>query len=173
MSSKSQEPPQSDRLPFEPGQNRKKSVASDPPKSAAKASTQPKSVGDRASKAPSKSASVVASDRPPELNSGTIPAVVSRRMGRRMAVFSGLPTGLGVLTFFVSYLIVTQGWLNLPNVAVLLVSMGWFGLGVVGLSYGVLSTSWDEEREGTRLGTAEFKLNFERLTTAWKSRSKT
>jgi Photosynthesis affected mutant 68 len=112
-------------------------------------------------------------DRSPDQESGQIPAVVSQRMGRRMAFFSGIPTGLGVLTFFVSYLIVSQGWYKLPNVAVLLVSMGWFGLGVVGLSYGVLSSSWDEERVGTRLGTEEFKTNFDRLTSAWKSRQKT
>ncbi len=184
MSSEPQEVPKSKRLPFEPGQSRKKAVASDSPaKSAAKpgkVKPQPKSqpqsdrpAAQSASSQPKSSpAKSVGSSRPTTSDSGTIPAIVSQRMGRRMAFFSGIPTGLGVLTFFVSYLVVTQDWFKLPNVAVLLVSMGWFGLGVVGLSYGALSTCWDEERFGTRLGIEEFKTNFGRLTAAWKSRPK-
>jgi VIT1/CCC1 family predicted Fe2+/Mn2+ transporter len=185
MSSDPKEPPQSNRLPFEPGQSRKKANASDTAaksvkakqaaaKDAPKSPAQPQS-GSPAAKSASKTQAATARQtkaQPPEPDAGAIPAVVSQRMGRRMAFFSGIPTGLGVLTFLVSYLIVTQGWFKLPNVAVLLVSMGWFGLGVVGLSYGALSASWDEERVGTRLGSAEFKTNFGRLTEAWKSRPK-
>jgi len=97
-----------------------------------------------------------------------IPEVVSKRMIKRMALFSGLPTGLGIFSFFAFYVVVTQKWLNVPNTAVLLVTTGLFGLGVLGLSYGVLSTSWDEEREGTWLGWSDFTINFRRLTSAWR-----
>jgi len=46
--------------------------------------------------------------------------------------------------FVASYLVINHGWLKVPNVAVVLLSMGfWFR--VLGLSYGVLSASWDEE----------------------------
>ncbi|BAQ59640.1 hypothetical protein GM3708_45 [Geminocystis sp. NIES-3708] len=98
-----------------------------------------------------------------------IPEVISTRMLKRMAVFSGIPTGLGVFSFFAFYVVVTQKWLKVPNTAVLLITMGLFGLGVLGLSYGVLSTSWDEEREGTWWGWSDFTINFRRLTSAWRN----
>ena len=98
-----------------------------------------------------------------------IPEVVSKRMVRRMALFSGIPTGLGIFSFIAFYVVVTQGWFKVPNTAVLLCSAGLFGLGVLGLSYSVLSTSWDEERVGTWWGWSEFTLNFGRLTSAWKN----
>lgn len=97
-----------------------------------------------------------------------VPKVVSARMARRMALLCGIPTFLGVATFFVSYIIVSHGWLKLPNVAVLLTSMGFFGLGVLGLSYGVLSASWDEERVGGLLGWQEFKVNWGRMVETWR-----
>ncbi len=99
---------------------------------------------------------------------GAIPEVVSRRMVKRMALFCGLPTLLGLATFPLSYVIVSQGWLELPNVAVLLVSMGGFGLGVLGLSYGALSASWDEDAGGSLLGWPEFRTNFGRVITSWR-----
>ncbi|PHV63853.1 PAM68 family protein [Cyanobacterium aponinum] len=98
-----------------------------------------------------------------------IPEVVSKRMVRRMAVFSGIPTAMGIFSFFAFYAIVSQEWFKIPNTAVLLVSMGLFGLGVLGLSYGILSTSWDEERVGSWWGWSEFVLNFGRFTSAWRN----
>ena len=141
-----------DRLPFEPAQARKKA-----PKKAAPA---PKPIATKVEtkEKPAKSA------RP---DSG-IPEAVSRRMARRMGYFCGIPTSLGVLTFLGAYIVVTQDWLELPNVAVVLVSMGGFGLGVLGLSYGVISASWDEERVGSLLGWEEFTTNLGRLTQAWR-----
>jgi hypothetical protein len=54
----------------------------------------------------------------------------------------------------------------------LLVTLGCFGLGVLGLTYGVLSASWDEDRPGDWLGIAEFQVNFGRMTSAWGQKSK-
>lgn len=102
---------------------------------------------------------------PPE---AAIPEVVSRRMVRRMTFFSGIPTLLGMLTFVVSYFIVKQGGIKLPTSAVLLTSLGFFGLGVVGLSYGILSTAWDEEQVGSLLGIEQFGVNFARMRSSWK-----
>ncbi|MBE9192199.1 PAM68 family protein [Gloeocapsopsis crepidinum LEGE 06123] len=99
-----------------------------------------------------------------------VPKVVSDRMARRMAAFCGVPTALGMTTFIVSYLIVSNGWFKLPTVAVLLVSTGFFGLGVLGLSYGVISASWDEETVGSLLGWQEFTSNWGRMLSAWRSR---
>jgi hypothetical protein len=89
-----------------------------------------------------------------------------------MLAFSGIPTGLGVLIFFVSYYLVVKTQVELPPYAVLLATLGCFGLGVVGLTYGVLSASWDEDRPGGWLGLGEFKVNFGRMTQAWGNRAK-
>jgi hypothetical protein len=147
----SSEPPRQ-RLPFEPAANRKKT---------------PK-------KPPEPSASAIKTEEKPQAQttgtkqSQSIPEVVSRRMISRIALFCGVPTFLGIATFFVSYLIVSKGLFELPNTAVLLVSMGCFGLGVLGLSYGVLSASWDEEVSGSSLGWQEFTTNFGRMRAAWR-----
>lgn len=90
-------------------------------------------------------------------------------MVRRIALFCGIPTALGMSTFITSYLVMSQGWLQLPTYVVLFVSLGWFGLGVLGVSYGVLSASWDEEMPGSRLGFAEFRTNWQRMTEAWRA----
>ena len=100
-----------------------------------------------------------------ERSGGQIPEAVSRRMLRRMAFFSGMPVFLGVGIFFLAYYIRSQEILDFPPVAVLLVTMGCFGLGVVGLTYGVLSASWDDAPGGL-VGLSEFKLNFGRIMEA-------
>ncbi len=138
--------PERNRLPFEPGKKRKKPTKNSPTLTK-EDQTSPVTRAEMA-----------------------IPPAVSRRMGLRMAFFSGIPTALGMCTFIASYIIISNKWLELPNIAVVLTSMGFFGLGVLGLSYGVISTSWDEEISGTKLGWNEFTTNFGRLRTAWKSK---
>ncbi|MGB8687027.1 MAG: PAM68 family protein [Microcoleus sp.] len=147
----SSEPPRQ-RLPFEPIANRKKT-----PKKPAEPQE-----------------NLVKEDKQPQANktdkqAQSIPEAVSRRMISRIALFCGLPTLLGISTFFVSYLIVSKGLFDLPNTAVLLVSMGCFGLGVLGLSYGLLSASWDEEVPGSSLGWEEFNTNFGRMREVWRA----
>jgi hypothetical protein len=98
-----------------------------------------------------------------------IPEVVSQRMAKRMLLFSGVPTLLGLSTFPISYFVFFQRGIELPNVAVLLASLGGLGLGVLGLSYGVLSASWDELMPGTKLGWQEFQLNLGRVVENFKA----
>ncbi|MBD2090585.1 PAM68 family protein [Microcoleus sp. FACHB-1515] len=146
----------SERLPFEPTGSRKK---------------QPKRPPAPLQSAPDRSIKAEASaDAKPE--SMQIPQVVSQRMARRMAFFCGIPSALGMATFFVSYFLVTKNIFPLPTSAVVLVSMGFFGLGVLGLSYGVISASWDEEVAGSLWGWSEFTLNWSHLTAAWRSNKK-
>ncbi|MBW4657934.1 MAG: PAM68 family protein [Drouetiella hepatica Uher 2000/2452] len=97
-----------------------------------------------------------------------IPDEVSRRMVWRMALLCGIPSALGMLTFVGSYLLVIND-VDLPTYAVLLVSLGWFGLGVLGLSYGVLSASWDEEVVGSLVGWDEFTTNWGRMRANWRN----
>jgi Photosynthesis affected mutant 68 len=135
-------------LPFEPKGKQKEPTAKTSPK--------PPSSPKVAKKAQGKSGSAQG-----------IPEVVSKRMAKRMALFCGLPSLLGLVTFPVSYFLLQKG-IELPNVVVLLVSLGLFGLGVLGLSYGVLSASWEEESAGTAIGWKEFTLNLGRVLESWK-----
>jgi hypothetical protein len=174
----SSEPPRQ-RLPFEPAANRKKTSKKPTEPETANVAVEPKSI-DKQPKANKigktakatlepKSADKQVKTSKTEKQAQSIPEVVSKRMISRIAVFCGIPTILGISTFFVSYLIVSKGLFDLPNTAVLLVSMGCFGLGVLGLSYGVLSASWDEEIAGSILGWEEFNINFGRMREGWRS----
>lgn len=151
--------PDGSRLPFEPIGRKKTTPKADQssqqtatPTPSAKAKSEPKTSKPAAAK-----------------TFAGVPEAVSQRMVRRMAVFCGLPTLLGMLTFVVSYVIVSQHWFDLPTVAVLFSSLGFFGLGVLGLSYGALSASWDEDRLGSWLGWGEFRTNFGRTVESWRS----
>jgi Photosynthesis affected mutant 68 len=138
-----------DRLAFEPNQKKKK-TPKQPPIQPQKESTKTKNAARKK-----------ATER-------SIPEVVSKRMIRRMAFFSGIPTGLAMSSFFVFYWIISHEWLEIPTSAVGAVTLGLFGLGVLGLSYGIFSTSWDEDRIGGLIGAQEFKTNFGRMTAAWR-----
>ncbi|MGI0495026.1 PAM68 family protein [Alkalinema pantanalense CENA528] len=142
-----------ERLPFEPGASKKKAAKL----SEARATSENQSQPEKADRS--------ASAKPGGMG---VPEVVSQRMARRMAFFSGVPTLLGMATFVGSYLLVIQLHYKIPNTAVLLVSLGFFGLGVLGLSYGLFSASWDENRVGSLLGIDEFGTNTGRLIQAWK-----
>jgi Photosynthesis affected mutant 68 len=107
----------------------------------------------------------------PEQGSGFIPDIVSKRMIRRVLVFCGIPVIMGMAIFIVSYLAIANHWFRLPNTVVLLLSMGCLGLSVLGLTYGILSSCWDEEEDskGSLLGITEFKVNFGRMRDAYRA----
>jgi hypothetical protein len=88
-------------------------------------------------------------------------------MARRIALATGLPTVFGMATFVVSYLVVSRGLLDVPPGITLVTSGGFFLLGLVGLSYGVLSASW-EEAPGSLLGFEQIGLNIGRLRSSFK-----
>ncbi|NJO77834.1 MAG: DUF3464 family protein [Cyanobacteria bacterium RM1_2_2] len=161
----SDDPPKRQPMPFEPKKSveKKRSVEKKPGEK--KANQQPITAS------PVTPRSNTASPKRTPSTAQGIPDVVSRRMVQRVAFFSGIPTALGMSTFVLSYLAVSQGWFDLPTYAVLFVSLGWFGLGVLGVSYGVLSASWDEEAVGSRLGFAELSTNWARMTEAWRSQN--
>ena len=111
------------------------------------------------------------SNKREEASLSAIPDAVSKRMARRMMFFTGIPTAIGISSFFVFYWLFAQKIVEFPPYLVLFVTAGLFGLGFVGLSYSVFSASWDEEREGGIVGFDEFKLNFGRTISAWKNRN--
>lgn len=89
-------------------------------------------------------------------------------MAKRMAVFCGLPSLMGMMTFVASYAVIKNHWIDLPPVVTLTVSLGFFGLGFIGLSYGVLSASWEEDQSGSLWGLQEFKANWSKIAAARK-----
>ena len=91
-----------------------------------------------------------------------IPAPVANRMARRIAVATGIPTLIGMGVFIASYLLVSRRILEVPPAATLVASGACFLLGVLGLSYGVLSASW-EEQPGSLLGGEQIGVNLARL----------
>jgi hypothetical protein len=103
--------------------------------------------------------------------SGFIPDIVSQRMIRRVLVFCGVPVLMGMSIFIGGYLAIVNHWFRVPNTVVLLTSMGCLGLSVLGLTYGILSSCWDEEEDskGSLLGVAEFKINFGRMKDAYRA----
>ena len=96
-----------------------------------------------------------------------IPPAVANRMARRVAIATGIPTVLGMASFVVSYLVVSRGLLDIPPAVTLVTSGGFFLLGLVGLSYGVLSASW-EDAPGSLLGIEQIGLNISRLRSSFK-----
>lgn len=153
------------RLPFEPG-NRKTEADE-----ASKAPAKVRASQAKDSKAGRSTSTQGTTKKAVKAKDAAIPEEVSRRMLRRMIIFSGIPTLLGVSTFFVSYFLVVNQIVELPSYFVLFATLGCFGLGVVGLSYGALSASWDEGRLGHWFGVDEFKVNFGRLTSSWGSKA--
>ncbi|MEN9542087.1 MAG: hypothetical protein RLZZ459_2178 [Cyanobacteriota bacterium] len=97
----------------------------------------------------------------------SIPPAVANRMARRIAVATGGPTVLGMGTFVASYLLVSRSILDIPPAVTLVTSGGFFLLGVLGLSYGVLSASW-EEAPGSLLGLEQIGVNVSRLRSSFK-----
>ena len=97
----------------------------------------------------------------------TIPSYVANRMARRVAIATGTPTVLGMGSFIGSYLLVSKGVMDIPPGVTLLTSGGFFLLGLLGLSYGVLSASW-EPGAGSLLGLEQIGLNIGRLRSSIK-----
>ena len=92
----------------------------------------------------------------------TIPRYVADRMARRVAVFTGLPTIAGMGVFVGSYLLITQGVADIAPGLTLATSGGFFLLGLVGLSFGVLSSSWEPD-PGSVLGFENLRPNLQRM----------
>ena len=139
-------------IPFEPGQKKKK-------KQQKTQETVKKSV----------KSSHKNKKRSNDARLSVIPDSVSQRMIKRMAIFSGIPTALGMSSFFVFYWVVSHDLLDIPNSVVGAISLGLFGLGVLGLSYGIFSASWDENQVGSLWGWQEFTENLGRTFKAWRN----
>ena len=120
--------------------------------------------GPGAQKAPGSSTKTSANGK---RRSQPIPEAVTNRMARRIAVAMGVPSLLGMASFVVSYLLVSRGILDIPPAITLVTSGGFFLLGLVGLSYGLFSASW-ESQPGSLLGFEQIGVNISRLKQSLK-----
>ena len=122
-----------------------------------------KGMGPKPAPAPSKPKSPAKSSR-----QQVIPEAVANRMARRIALATGVPTVMGMGVFIGSYLLVSRQIADIPTGVTLASSGACFLLGVLGLSYGVLSASW-EEAPGSLLGSEQIGVNISRLRSSIKA----
>ncbi len=97
-----------------------------------------------------------------------IPRFVANRMARRIAFTTGLPTISGMGVFIGSYVVVSKGIADIPPTLTLIGSAVCFLTGLAGLSYGILSSSW-EDLPGSLLGLENIKPNIKRMRSAFTS----
>ena len=100
-------------------------------------------------------------------SSSGIPKYVADRMARRILFTAGIPTILGMSVFIVSYIIVTRNIAEIPPSSTIAISALFFLLGLAGLSFGILSASWDKE-PGSFFGIENIPMNIQRAKAAFK-----
>eukprot|EP00597_Dinobryon_sp_UTEXLB2267_P005311 CAMPEP_0170061670 /NCGR_PEP_ID=MMETSP0019_2-20121128/3159_1 /TAXON_ID=98059 /ORGANISM="Dinobryon sp., Strain UTEXLB2267" /LENGTH=229 /DNA_ID=CAMNT_0010267575 /DNA_START=82 /DNA_END=771 /DNA_ORIENTATION=- len=94
---------------------------------------------------------------------GAVPEVVADRMIGRIAAFFGIPVFGGLGIFVAAYFYSKKYDMVIPPMILAYVTQVPFVLGLVGITYAILSSSWDPETPGSVLGIEEFKLNFQRI----------
>ena len=99
-----------------------------------------------------------------------IPKYVADRMARRIFFTAGIPTILGMSVFVASYFVVTKNIAEIPPSATIGISAIFFLIGLGGLSFGLLSASWDE-KPGSFMGLENIPLNIKRAKEAFKPAS--
>ena len=97
-----------------------------------------------------------------KVQSNGIPKYVADRMARRIFFTAGIPTLLGMSVFIVSYIIVTRNIAEIPPSSTIAISALFFLLGLAGLSFGILSASWDKE-PGSFFGIENIPMNIDCL----------
>lgn len=93
-------------------------------------------------------------------DAGVLPEVVANRMLRRILTFGAVPLGM-LFAFFAAYFVLKYKYdITVIPVAVAYSTLGTIALSTVGITYGIFSSSWDEDVEGSKLGFEEAKVNF-------------
>ena len=108
--------------------------------------------------------------KPKTKQSTGIPKYVADRMAKRIFFTAGIPTIMGMSVFVVSYIIVTRNIAEIPPSSTIAISALFFLLGLGGLSFGILSASWDKE-PGSFFGIENIPLNIERAKAAFRPAS--
>jgi len=92
-----------------------------------------------------------------------IPEKVARRMGNRMLPFVGIPLFGSIGTFVGFWYMATYRDLEFQPALVAASSIAFLAIGLVGITYSIMSTSWDPDREGSALGGDEFGKNVDSI----------
>ncbi len=100
-----------------------------------------------------------------------IPKNIANRMSRRVAFTTGIPTLSGMGVFVGSYFLISKGIAEIAPTVTLVSSAMCFFVGLLGLSYGILSASWDLN-PGSFLGFENIKPNINRIKDAFKNNKK-
>ena len=98
-----------------------------------------------------------------------IPKEVANRMIRRVVFTTGLPTLSGMGVFIISYLLITRGIADVAPAITLTTSALCFLVGLIGLSYGILSASWDKN-PGSIIGLENIRPNIDRVRAAFSGK---
>ena len=106
----------------------------------------------------------------PKPSKSGIPKYVADRMAKRIFFTAGIPTIMGMSVFVVSYFIVTKNIAEIPPSSTIAISALFFLLGLAGLSFGILSASWDKE-PGSFFGIENIPMNIQRAKAAFKPAS--
>jgi len=101
--------------------------------------------------------------------SSGIPKYVANRMARRIVITTGLPTLSGMGVFIGSYYVISRDIAEISPTITLVTSAMCFFVGLLGLSYGILSASWDPQ-PGSILGLENIQPNISRIKDAFKSK---
>ena len=113
-----------------------------------------------ASRSPSPSTSTSPSPQSSaQREDAVVPEQITNRMLKRILLFSGGPVLLSLVLFPTFYYLKKVQNIDIPVWAVYLVQTGIFGGGLLGISYGIISSSWDPAREGSLSGWNEFQAN--------------
>ncbi|KAH8067911.1 DUF3464-containing protein [Aureococcus anophagefferens] len=108
-------------------------------------------------------AQLLAKEEDRAAEAASVPDAVANRMVLRMALFGGLPAFGGVGLFVWFYFAATRDDNVFQPTAVATATTVPWVIGLLGIGYGALSASWDEEEDGSALGFKEIKLNVGRL----------
>jgi len=92
-----------------------------------------------------------------------IPEKVAQRMGKRMLPFVGVPLLGGMGAFVGFWYMATYRDVEFQPVLVAGSTIALLATGLIGITYSMMSASWDPEREGSVLGTDEFSRNIDNI----------
>jgi hypothetical protein len=99
-----------------------------------------------------------------DVNAAVIPEKVAMRMGKRMLPFVAVPIFGGMATFVGFWYMATYQNQEYQPAVVAVTTIGLLVVGLIGITYSVMSASWDPEApEGSVLGFEEFGTNLSNL----------
>lgn len=104
-------------------------------------------------------AATTSSSSSEDADDDVVPSVITDRMLKRVLIFAGAPVFLGVMLYPLFYYLKVVKQIEVPYGAVFVTQSLVFGIGLLGISYGAISASWDPSRQGSVLGWNEFKAN--------------